>query len=100
MGTLILSPEFMNRSAGLGVKVSFTVDSSGLAGPVELPLVVMKAKLTYSRPAAARQAGLLSWPAIGSLDRLSMLSAAHHLVGSQLVPPTARAAGHLTHPGG
>src|SRR5216684_2101180 len=51
--TVSWSPEFMNRSAwGFGVKVC-SVEWTGLAGECGcgLPLFVMKAKLTYSKPA-------------------------------------------------
>src|SRR5690348_5012278 len=93
--TTSLSPEFMNRSAdGLGVKV-LTVESSGFGGEPGCgwPLFVMKAKFTYSTPVSPEHA-----PNVGPMgfsERLSMLSAAHHLVGSQLLP-----AGHNTQPGG
>src|SRR5262245_58629602 len=95
MSSTIVSPEFMNRSvAGLGVKVA-VVESTGLAGACATPLVVMNAKLTGSMPATFRQAALLTWPVTKSWVRLSMLSAAHHLVASQLFP-----AGQGAHPGG
>jgi len=41
------------------------------------------------------QAVLFSVPVFSFSDRLSMFSAAHHLVGSQLTP-----AGHGAYPGG
>src|SRR5579883_369855 len=97
MVTIILSPEFMKRSAaGLGVKV-LIVDSTGLGGELGCgtPFFVMKAKLTYSRPVMAAQVGLRTWPVTGFSERLSMFRAAHHLVGSQLTP-----AGQGTQPGG
>src|SRR5579859_3761012 len=59
MVTTIVSPEFMNRSAaGLGVKV-LMVELTGLGGELGcgLPFLVMKAKLTYSRPVLAAQVG-------------------------------------------
>src|SRR5438067_1317455 len=93
--TRSLSPEFMNRSAlGSGVKV-LMVESSGFGGEFGCgtPFFVMKAKLTGSMPVSPAHA-----PAVlvtGSSERLSMLSAAHHLCASQLVP-----AGHGTQPGG
>src|SRR5438132_944737 len=93
--TTSLSPEFMNRSAdGLGVKV-LMVESSGFGGELGCgwPLFVMKAKFTGSIPTSPMHApGVL---VTGSSERLSILSAAHHLVGSQLLPP-----GHSTQPGG
>src|SRR5690242_17066970 len=95
--TISLSPEFINRSAdGLGVKVA-RVELTGLGGAPTggTPLNVMKAKLTYSTPVTAAQVGFSWVPATGSCERLSMLSAAHHFVGSQLLP-----AGHSTQPGG
>src|SRR5579859_1511704 len=96
------SPGFMNRSlVGLGVNVPPIVDCSGFAGPVDLPFLVMKAKLRYSTPAFAWQVGLLSWLVTGFSERLSMFSAAHHLCGSQELAPTAFAqVGHWIQPGG
>src|SRR5580700_3792764 len=95
------SPELMNRSlAGSGVNV-VSVESTGLAGAWATPFLVMNAKLTYSRPTWLAQVGFCVVPFTGSSDRLSMLRAAHHLVGSQLLAPTATAhVGHGTHPGG
>src|SRR6266571_3169869 len=95
--TIIWSPEFMNRSAaGLGVKV-LMVALTGLGGEAGCgtPLFVMKAKLTYSTPVLAAQVGFKNWPVTGFSERLSILSAAHHLVASQLRP-----AGQDTQPGG
>src|SRR6516164_681379 len=99
--TFRLSPEFMNRSLALfGVNVA-RVDWTGLAGAWETPFLVMKAKLTYSMPVLAAHVGFCKVPATGSSDRLSMFSAAHHLVGSQPLAPTATAqVGHGTQPGG
>ena len=78
-----------------------SVESSGLAGPVDLPFLVMKAKLRYSKPAFARQPALFAWLVTGFSDRLSMFSAAHHRVGSQELAPTAvRQVGHWIQPGG
>src|SRR5487761_1508566 len=95
------SPEFMNRSAGLGVYVPLVVASTGLAGPVDLPFFVMKAKLTYSSPTVDRQAELFVCPVTGLSDRLSMLSAAHHMVGLHELAPTATCqVGHGIQPGG
>src|SRR6266581_4890384 len=84
-----LSPEFMNRSAlGLGVKV-FRVEFTGLGGEPGwgCPLFVIKAKLTYSTPVLAAQVEFRNWPVTGFSEMLSMFSAAHHFVGSQLIPP-------------
>src|SRR5579859_21547 len=93
--TFSRSPEFMNRSfVGSGVKVA-NVALTGLAGAWEVPLFVTNAKLTYSSPVMAAQVEFRVVPLTGSSDRLSMLSAAHHLVASQLFP-----AGHVTQPGG
>src|SRR5450759_434851 len=95
--TASLSPEFMNKSAfGLGVKV-VRVELTGFGGEFGCgtPLFVMKAKFTYSSPAIPWQVAFCNWPVTGFSERLSMLSAAHHFVGSQLLP-----AGHDTHPGG
>src|SRR5690348_16075467 len=99
MVTTSLSPEFMNRSAdGLGVRV-LMVDWTGLGGEFGCgtPLFVMKAKLTYSRPVIAAQVEFNTCPVTAFSERLSMLSAAHHLVGSQLMPPGAS---NGTQPGG
>src|SRR5579863_8182253 len=93
--TVNLSPEFMNKSAlGLGVKV-LTVASSGLGGDdgCGCPFFVMKAKLTGSIPTRTTHAPAA--PLTAFCERLSILSAAHHFVGSQLLP-----AGHSTQPGG
>src|SRR6266849_5233613 len=95
--TANLSPEFMNRSAlGSGVKV-LRVEFTGLGGEFGcgVPFFVMKAKLTYSTPVVAAHVEFSDWPVTGFCERLSMLRAAHHLVGSQLSP-----AGHDIHPGG
>src|SRR5260370_40903728 len=93
--TISLSPEFMKRSLEpSGVKVA-RVALTGLAGAWEMPLVVTKAKLTYSRPVIAAHVGFSTVPATGPSDKLSTLSAAHHCVASQLLP-----AGHATQPGG
>src|ERR1700730_15797210 len=93
--TVNLSPEFINRSeAGSGVKV-LMVDCSGFGGELGCgtPLVVMKAKLTGSTPVRPTHAPFV--PATGFCERLSMLSAAHHFVASQLLP-----AGQGAQPGG
>src|SRR5438874_987711 len=58
--TLSLSPDFMNRSLALGVKLA-RVEPRGLAGPFDLPFLLMKAKLRYSTPAFCWQVGLFSW---------------------------------------
>src|SRR5450755_46596 len=95
------SPEFMNRSlAGSGVNGA-RVESTGFAGAWATPFLVMKAKLTYSRPARLAQVAFWVVPLTGSSDRLSMFSAAHHLVGSQPLAPTATAqVGQGIQPGG
>src|ERR1700730_5462119 len=93
--TVSLSPEFMKRSAlGSGVKVVI-VDCSGLGGEFGCgtPLLVMKAKLTGSTPVSPTHAPFV--PVTGFCERLSMLSAAHHFVASQLLP-----AGQGAQPGG
>ena len=46
-------------------------------------------------PAVFKQSVLFGTLLFSSIDRLSMLRAAHHWVASQLFPT-----GHLTHPGG
>src|SRR5215471_17297526 len=86
--TVRLSPEFMKRSAdGLGVNV-LTVALTGLGGEFGCgtPLLVMKAKLAYSRVVRAAQVGFNTAPVTGFSARLKMAIAAHHLVGSQLMP--------------
>src|SRR5215467_562081 len=99
--TLRLSPEFMNRSfAGSGVKVA-TVDCTGFAGASVRPFLLMNAKLTYSSPVRAAQVGFRTVPLTGSWARLKMFIAAHHLVGSHPLAPTATCqVGQGTHPGG
>src|SRR5215469_5338428 len=87
--TLRLSPEFISRSrrrSGVNVAV---VDSTGLGVAVGRPSLVRNAKLTYSRPVLAAQVAFRVVPATGSSARLKMFIAAHHLVGSQPLAPTA-----------
>src|SRR6266852_4420461 len=89
------SPEPMNRSLlASGVKVA-VVDCTGLAGACATPSLVRKAKLTYSTPTRFWQPWFKTVPLMGSSDRLSMFSAAHHWVASQLLP-----AGQGAQPGG
>src|SRR5712692_3486095 len=67
----------MNRSAlGLGVKV-LRVALTGFGGEpgCGTPLVVMNAKLTYSRPVIEAQVEFNTWPVTGFSERLSMFSA-------------------------
>ncbi len=92
----------MNRSLFLlGVYVPDVVASTGLAGPVAFPFLVMKAKLMVSSPTVLRQFALFSWLVTGLSPRLSMLSAAHHCVGLQVLAPTATChVGHGIQPGG
>src|SRR6266581_4341245 len=93
--TLSLSPEFMNRSlVASGVKVA-SVELTGLAGAWDTPLLVMKAKFTYSIPVMAAHDALSCVPVFEFCERLSMFSAAHHCLAAQLLP-----AGHFAHPGG
>src|SRR5215472_11539036 len=47
MDTFRLSPEFMNRSLGLGVNVA-VLDCTGFGGAVGRPFLVTNAKFTYS----------------------------------------------------
>src|SRR5579859_4770474 len=101
MDTLMLSPEFISRSrlrSGVNVAV---VESTGLAGAVVRPSLVRNAKLTYSRPVLPAQVAFRVVPLTGSSARLKMFIAAHHLVGSQPLAPTATCqVGHGIHPGG
>src|SRR5215831_18040501 len=94
--TLRLSPEFMNRSFfGSGVNVA-VVDCTGFGVAVGRPFFV-----TYSMPVLAAQVEFSRVPATGSSARLKMFIAAHHLVGSQALAPTATCqVGQGTHPGG
>src|SRR2546428_12678432 len=95
--TVMLSPEFMKRSAlGSGVKV-WRVDSTGLGGEFGCgrPFLVMNAKFTYSTPVRTAQLGFRSRLVTALLERLSMFRAAHHFVASQLLP-----GGQSTQPGG
>src|SRR6478735_9200909 len=95
------SPEFMNRSLdGSGVNV-VRVESTGLAGAWLTPVLVTKAKFTYSIPTRAAQVGFCRVPATGSSESPKIFRAAHHLVGSQVLAPTATAqVGQGTQPGG
>src|SRR5215470_622768 len=99
--TFRLSPEFMNRSLGLGVNVA-VVEFTGFGVAVGRPFLVTNAKLTYSGlPILARQVAFWMVPATGSWARLKMFMAAHHLVGSQALAPIATCqVGQGTHPGG
>src|SRR6266581_782230 len=82
--TTSLSPEPMNKSLlGSGVKVA-SVESTGLAGACATPFLVMKAKLTGSTPTLLRQSALLFAPVFWFWLKLSIVSAAHHCVASQL----------------
>src|SRR5215469_7637918 len=87
--TTSLSPEFMNRSwVGSGLwTAGFVANEIGLAGACATPLVVMNAKFTGSRPTVLRQAALLTTPLFWSSEKLSIVSAPHHFVASQLMPP-------------
>src|SRR5512143_1280611 len=94
ISTTSVSPDCIIKSlVGSGVKVAL-VASTGLAGAWATPFLVINAKLTGSMPTEPRQAALLSTPVFWLLLKLSMLSAAHHLDGSQLSP-----GGHLIQPG-
>src|SRR5258708_2568021 len=87
--TFRLSPDPMNRSflrSGVNVAV---VESTGFAGAVGRPFLVRNAKLTYSRPVLAAHVGFSTCPVTAFSARLKMFIAAHHLVGSQLLAPTA-----------
>src|SRR6516162_5514512 len=101
MDTLMLSPEFISRSrfrSGVNVAV---VESTGLAGAVVVPSLLRNAKLTYSRPVLAAQAEFRVVPLTGSSARLNTFIAAHHLVGSQPLAPTATCqVGQGIQPGG
>ena len=55
----------------------------------------MNAKFTYSVPVIFAQVGFSDLPVLLFVDRLSMFSAAHQLVG-----PQPGVAGHDTQPGG
>src|SRR5260370_13170847 len=84
--TVSVSPDCIIRSAlGSGVKVA-RVESTGLAGACATPLRVMNAKLTGSMPTELRQAALLSTPVFWLRLNQSIVSAAHHLLGSQPSP--------------
>src|SRR5579859_584293 len=100
--TLRLSPEFINRSrlkSGVNVAV---VASTGFGAAVVRPSLLRNAKLKYSiLPIFAVQVEFRVVPATGSSARLKMFIAAHHLVGSQPLAPTATCqVGHGIHPGG
>ena len=77
--TEILSPGFISRVCALGVKVESSL-SCGLGGPVGLPSVWMKPKLTGSTQL------LLQGPDPSPVhSRLSIVSAEHQCVLSQLM---------------
>ena len=91
----------MNRSfLRFGVNVA-VVEFTGFGGAVVRPFLLTNAKSTYSEPVLAAQAGFRTVPATGSSARLKMFIAAHHLVGSHPLAPTATCqVGQGTHPGG
>ena len=78
METTTTSPELIIRVWAFGVNVLASV-SCGLGGPAGTPLVCRNAKLTGSVQLGLRFAKLKF------ASRLSMVSAAHHLVALQLV---------------
>ena len=79
MCTVILSPGFISSVRELGVTVARSL-SCGLGGPVGTPLVWMKPKLTGSG-----QLPLQCPDPLPLHSRLSMVSAEHQCVSSQLV---------------
>ncbi len=81
MCTVILSPGFMSNVSAFGVSVA-TSDSCGLGGPVGTPLVWIHAKLTGSSQLLLHCA---NW---NVHSRLSIVSAAHQWLSSQLVEST------------
>ena len=91
----------MNRSfAGSGVYV-VSVESIGFAGACETPFLVTNANWKVSMPTLAAHVAFWMVPLTGSSSRLKMFSAAHHLVGSHVLAPTATdQVGHGTQPGG
>src|SRR6516162_2497347 len=80
MWVVILSPGFISSVCALGVSVA-RVPFCGLGGPVGTPLVWTQAKLTGSTQLLLQLPLPLPWH-----SRLSMLSAEHQWVLSQLVP--------------
>src|SRR5881397_2051281 len=98
MSTVIVSPGFIRRSFDRSGVVAAnggwkTVVGSGDA--CGTPFLVMKAKLTGSTHAWFRQSGFCTLVSTCEIDRLSMVSAAHHWVDVQLTP-----ASHGIQPGG
>src|SRR6266516_6838982 len=96
--TLMLSPACMNSTSGpVGLPEVAGLNCSGFGGPIGAPLLVRKAKFTYSVPPriCCWHVGFMAVPFTGSCDRLSILSAAHQSRASQLW-----LANCLTHPGG
>src|SRR5215470_12595651 len=82
MWTVILSPGFIISGCALGVWVARLL-FCGLGGQVGTPLVGSHAKLTGSKQL------LLKWPLpLPWTSRLSIVSAEHQWVLSQLVPST------------
>ena len=77
-----VSPGFMSSVSLFGVAVVAPAESCGAGGPVGTPFRWMKAKLTGSSQLLLQ----LAYPGVHS--RLSMLSAAHQCVSSQLVLST------------
>src|SRR6476646_6628811 len=98
MSTVSTSPEFIQRSvAGFGVIASYGGENavSGSGAAWGTPLWVMNANDTGSIPTVSRQSWLFTRPVLPFWLRLSIVSAAHHLVALQLTP-----GGHGTQPGG
>src|SRR2546430_17444822 len=93
MTTFMVSPEFI-KNALVGSGVNFKSEPfSGFAASCATPFLVMNAKFTGSSPALFLQSSLLNCVRLS--ERLSILSAAHHLKASQLLP-----GGQSTQPGG
>src|SRR5690242_6515773 len=98
MSTVSTSPEFIQRSvAGFGVIAANGGENAdnGSGAACGTPLCVMNANETGSMPTRFRQSWLFGTPVLPSWLRLSIVSAAHHLVASQLTP-----GGQGTQPGG
>src|SRR6266566_5509663 len=85
--TLMWSPGCMNSTSGpVGLPEVAALNCSGFGGPIGVPLLVKKAKFTYSVPPRidCLHVGLIAVPFTGSWDRLSIVSAAHQSRASQL----------------
>ena len=98
MSSRIVSPGLMNRSllgSGVDAANGGAKSVSGSGEACGTPLLVMKAKLTGSMPAFFRHCSFCVVLSTCESERLSIVSAAHQLIASQLTPGS-----HGVQPGG